>query len=141
MAQFNKVNPVFAGNAIVTGLKPLEFFEIDANANLVASQGPMGGLAELIQVVEQRSTVEILGQVGTINLIGNNGNLSSAGGGLRIALADFGTWGGANGTDGANSAINLQANIRAVGNFVVGNSTVGFANVNFASANVYPLVF
>jgi hypothetical protein len=137
MAQFPKVNPNPDGNAVVTGLRPLQFFEIDANANLQASTGPNGGLAELITVIEQRSTIEILGQVGTIILLGNNGNTSSAGGGIRVALADIGTWG----IDNANSVINMQAAIRAVGNYTIGNSTVGFANINFSNSNVYTFVF
>lgn len=139
MASFPKVSPRIDGNAVVTGLKPLEFFEVDVNANIAGSTGPMGGLQELIKVIEQRSTIEVLGKAGTINLVGANGNLSSAGGGIRVALADLGTWGYPS-TVGAQ---NLQANIRAVGNFVVGNGAASFpyANVNFSNANVYAFTF
>lgn len=145
MASFNKVNPNPDGNAVVTGLRPLEFFEIDAGnaaaragatTTLANSTVPNGGMTWLIQTMELNSTIEILGQVGTINMI-STGATSNIGNGVRVAFADIGTWG----SPSSVGATNLQANIRALGVLTVGNANVGFANVNFSNATVYPFTF
>jgi hypothetical protein len=125
MASFAKVNPVADGNAVVTGLRPLAFFEVDtANTGLLAANGPDGAVTQLIQVIETQSTIEVWGQIGTLNLVGNAGGASTANAAVRFALADLNT----------TNAATLQTAIRAIG---VSND----GKVNFAGANVYSFTF
>lgn len=107
MPQLTRVNPVIDGNAIaVFGYYPLDIWEIDTHANLVASTGPQGALAAVIQVVEQNATIEILGKAGTLNLIGNGGAASTANGAVRVVTTGHEAW--------ANAAV-LQTALQALG--------------------------
>lgn len=126
MPSIPRLNPVQDGNAITTfGFYPLDYYEIDAHANLLAGTGPGGTLATLIETIELTSTVEVLGQVGTLNLIGNNGNLSTTNGGVRVALSLHESW--------ANATV-LQDAIQAIGVNAVDGLTL-------ANAVVYSFTF
>lgn len=131
MASFPKSNPIADGLPTVTGLRPLQYFEVDvnstggSNANLLSGTDPGGAVSTLLQTIEMNSTIEIWGQIGTIVLVGNAGANSSANNGVRFALADLGTWG----SSGSAAVTALQTAIRAIG--------TTSDNVNFTAADVY----
>ncbi len=133
MAQLTRTSPNPDGQpGFFFGHNPVNFFEIDTNANLFFQTGPAdsanGALAALVQIIEQQATIEVLGQFGTLNLIGNNGNTSSPFGAIRVIVSGPAAWPNAATLQTAIQSANLQA----------GNANI---NVTFANANVFAVTF
>lgn len=122
MAQVTRVHPVVDGLVDANHQggffgRNVDILEVDAGANLLASTGPEGAVAEIIKVVNKKASIELMGSVGNIRLMGDNGNAAGAGEGLRFMVSPKGVW----------TAADLAANIVALG------SNVGGANLQAAT--------
>lgn len=128
MATITRVNPIPDGVAgSFFGHQTPDFWEIDANitpaaSNIAYDNGPTGGLAQILKVINQQASIELLGNVQTGNVIGNGGAVSSTNNLIRVITTGHGAW---------PNAATLQAAIRAVG------TVVGGANANISNVMVY----